>query len=852
MICASDRRRSAPTLGSSRHLCLSSRRWANPWRSPGWTLFVRTSHGWPAWVWLAVMSVWMIDPVMLPRMVMAADQAEATQEEAADKAAGEPAAGSEPKSEGESKADEPEASDKAASEPARPSFRLQESDDDVEPLKAKTGRTSAVQNRLQALSWFGTGRLHESRGELAEALKAYRKAIDLDSQSIEIYRALIPLAMRLEQADDAFRWSLKAVELDPEDYELLSRIGVQLARQGDLEKGLEYLTKALKSPRLSATSPTAVMLQVEVGSLQLALKQLEAAAESYSVVFDALRFPEKYGLDFRARTALLADPRTSYERLGTVLMEGRRFEQAELAFELAAKSGRVAAGNLSYNKARLLLLSDKPEAALTEIQTYFDQQRQSKGRDAYLLLKEILTKLNRADEVVARIESLAEQDPRNNALQYFLADQFVDAGDLDRAKAIYETVLSGGGDPEGFAGLASVLRRMKRADELLDVLGRALEKSGPDAIEGLEVEVKAIAADTELVNGLVAAANRQGMADPVGLTFAESYLLAKVLSDLERVDEATQFYRKAGELDKDRRPLAMKDLGDMLMDHEKYADAAAAYNDGLQGAVPDELRARFYLGLTQSHELAGQTKEALSAAQDAKRFFPQLPIFEFQEAWIYYHSRQWDEAISRFEAIMANYPEVKDLVRRSQYSLSNIYVLKGELRKGEEILEQVLEQDPEDPAVNNDLGYLYADQGKFLEKAEVMIRKAVAAEPENAAYLDSLGWVLFKLGKVEEAVAPLEKATQLRQGGDATIWDHLGDVYHRLERRDAAIDAWTKAFEKAQAEQHPDLQLIERIRTKLGEKAIDKPGDPSKPPAEQPTKSEPSEKPEPAEKPAKP
>ena len=40
-------------------------------------------------------------------------------------------------------------------------------------------------------------------------------------------------------------------------------------------------------------------------------------------------------------------------------------------------------------------------------------------------------------------------------------------------------------------------------------------------------------------------------------------------------------------------------------------------------------------------------------------------------------------------------------------------------------------QDPNDPGVNNDLGYLYADQGKNLEKAEAMIRKAVQEEPDN-------------------------------------------------------------------------------------------------------------------------
>src|SRR5690606_13414244 len=121
----------------------------------------------------------------------------------------------------------------------------------------------------------------------------------------------------------------------------------------------------------------------------------------------------------------------------------------------------------------------------------------------------------------------------------------------------------------------------------------------------------------------------------------------------------------------------------------------------------------------------------------------------------YYHSRQFDEAIKRFEQLIESHPEATDLVRRCQFSLSAIYVQQGNIPKGEKVLEDVFAESPEDPSVNNDLGYLYADQGKKLDQAEKMIRKAVAAEPDNAAYLDSLGWVLFKQGKFKESIEPL-------------------------------------------------------------------------------------------------
>ena len=159
---------------------------------------------------------------------------------------------------------------------------------------------------------------------------------------------------------------------------------------------------------------------------------------------------------------------------------------------------------------------------------------------------------------------------------------------------------------------------------------------------------------------------------------------------------------------------------------------------------------------------------------------------------------------------------IQEIVRQCQYTLSNIYTLRGDNRKGEEILEAIYEEDPDDEQVNNDLGYLYADQGKNLEKAEAMIRKAVAAKPENGAYLDSLGWVLFKQGKYEEAVPWLEKAVKNQQGiGDETLYEHLAEAYDRLKQPEKALETWKKSLDLAEKSKHPDRKLIERVKERI-------------------------------------
>ncbi len=710
---------------------------------------------------------------------------------------------------------------------------VQPGDDASELLVPVRPRTPEVQNRLEAVSWYTTGRLLESRGKTKQALDAYRKAVQLDPSAIEVYRSLVPLAMQLDDLEEAIRLGVKAVELDPDDYELQLQIGVQFARLGNFAAGIKYLEMALKSNKLTKESPTSVMLHLELSVLYQATGQLPKAADSYALVFDAIKNPAKYTLEFRARSALVNDPRAGYERMGQVFMEGGRLELAKEAFDLASKANRISAGNLLYHRARLLLLSDKGEEALAELQKYLDEQRQSKGRSAYELLGEILKKLDRSDELVGRLETLSEQDPRNKQLQYFFADSLMNAGELDRAKQVYETALAGAGDAPGYLGLAGVLRRMKRAEELLDVLGRGLSKLGDEGLQQFDVELKAVVADPPLVDALLAAGRAQHQAEPPRLSFEESYLLGKVAAEIDRFDDAIEFLRLAATLDKERAVHAYRELAALLFDGQRYAEAATAYSDALELRLPQQDQAQFMFGLAQARELSGDTAGALQAVNDARQEFPGVPLFDYQEGWIYYHSRQFEKAIQHFQQVIENFPDNKEIVRRCQFSLSAIYVTLGDIPKGEKILEVVFAEEPENINVNNDLGYLYADQGKNLEQAEKMIRKAVTAEPDNAAYLDSLGWVLFKLGKFKEALEPLEQATKKETGGDSTIWDHLGDCYQSLSRLPDAKVAWEKALKKAEEEKYPDAKLIEKLKAKLkdqaGVAASPKPATPNNP-----------------------
>ena len=699
----------------------------------------------------------------------------------------------------------------------REGYWLQDGEDVALPLHPKVPRSAATAARNEALSWYMTGRLLDlnHRGEPEKALNAFRKAIKSDPEAVEVLRELIPLEFAAEDIESAVKHSAKAVQLDPEDYKTLQLLAKFVAANGKLPEAIKYLEQAVNSPRVQKLSPEYVLLNKSLGMLYFATGQKELAADRYEVVFDAIKTPQKYEMDQKGKSTLVNDPASSYETIGQVFLDANRPKLAQEAFEMFGKT-RIGSGSLSFNRARVAYVSEKYDEALTELDKYFENQYTTKGRLPYQLLADTLKKLNRSDELIGKLETLAENDKQNPFLQYFLADRLADAGELERARSIYDTMLRNGGDPSGYAGLARVLRKMQKSDELLKVLGRAFAK-GVETIKEIEPELQALSEDKALMESMFEVGRTRAKNEE--LKFEEALLLAEIASTLKEADVAGEFYQKAIDLNQNTNlpvvTLQIK-MAEMYMKLRRYKQAATGFSEILKSPLlSDAGRAKYYSNLAQCLANDGQTDAALEAISKAIDLEDSNFLYRYYEAWIYGHARRWDESLAKFDQIIRDFPDDKNLIKFCQFTISNFYVQKGELRKGEEILEKIFETNPEDSQVNNDLGYLWADQGKNLEKSERMIRKALATDPENPAYLDSLGWVLFKQDKVEEAITPLEQATKRSTGGDGTIWDHLGDALLKASKIDKAVEAWKTALKSLEEDGGSDPQLVERIQLKL-------------------------------------
>lgn len=155
---------------------------------------------------------------------------------------------------------------------------------------------------------------------------------------------------------------------------------------------------------------------------------------------------------------------------------------------------------------------------------------------------------------------------------------------------------------------------------------------------------------------------------------------------------------------------------------------------------------------------------------------------------------EFKDAIKVYELMVdeSDNPERKERLREV---IGNLEADAGNVDKAYEILNAQLKKKPDQPGLNNDLGYILASHDRQLDEAEKMIKKAVEAEPENSSFLDSYAWVLFKLKKYKEAKEYMVKAVAQERGKNTELMEHLGDIQMALNEKDEAKKSYQAALE---------------------------------------------------------
>ena len=141
-----------------------------------------------------------------------------------------------------------------------------------------------------------------------------------------------------------------------------------------------------------------------------------------------------------------------------------------------------------------------------------------------------------------------------------------------------------------------------------------------------------------------------------------------------------------------------------------------------------------------------------------------------------------------------------------------------EYDKAEARFRELIAIDPDNAGALNYLGYMFADRSVHLDEAHDLIQRALDQEPNNGAYLDSLGWVYYRQDKLDLAAKFLERSLK-QYDDDPVVLSHLGDVYFKQGRVDEAKQHWQRGLE-AWSRSTPaerDQDEIASLRRKLAD-----------------------------------
>ncbi|MEJ2602312.1 MAG: tetratricopeptide repeat protein [Gammaproteobacteria bacterium] len=187
----------------------------------------------------------------------------------------------------------------------------------------------------------------------------------------------------------------------------------------------------------------------------------------------------------------------------------------------------------------------------------------------------------------------------------------------------------------------------------------------------------------------------------------------------------------------------------------------------------------------------GQPEAALSQLERYARRHPQRALdVLLTKAQLLEAMDRYEDALSAYDTILqAQPPSLALLLSRAEVELA-----RGETDLAIEGYREALALRPDSATAMNALGYTLADRTDRLREARRLIEKALEQEPDNAAIIDSMGWVLFRQGKPQEALPWLERAWDMIP--DPEVAAHLGETLWALDRRAEAREILQQAYDE--------------------------------------------------------
>jgi tetratricopeptide (TPR) repeat protein len=262
---------------------------------------------------------------------------------------------------------------------------------------------------------FQLGSTYDQQKDLKDAIAAYRKALDLEPDNLDVERALAKDLMADNQMDQALTAWKDIAAGDPTDPEAWIQIAEIDQRNGKFDDALG----AVKKARELASDPNSIEIQFEEAVLDDALGHLDDAAKIFAQLASTTEHPSgQYSDEEKGNYALILD------HLAEVYREQSRPDLAIAQYQKKISLGgdlAIQAYDEEIDTYRDAHEYDKALAAAREA-----AEKQPKSVDAKLTLARQLADSGHADEGIGMAKAVLESEPKNMEVYYQLAQIYTD------------------------------------------------------------------------------------------------------------------------------------------------------------------------------------------------------------------------------------------------------------------------------------------------------------------------------------------------------------------------------------------------------------------------------------------
>jgi len=244
--------------------------------------------------------------------------------------------------------------------------------------------------------------------------------------------------------------------------------------------------------------------------------------------------------------------------------------------------------------------------------------------------------------------------------------------------------------------------------------------------------------------------------------------LGRVLASRKDYANAEKAYENSLAIAPDYAP-ALKGLGEILAQEGKAKQATAR----IDRQIAAQPRA-FQLYVAKAEFCIAQKDWACAqrSYEQALQLNPYYVNGYLALAHIYAATNRPQGMIQAYEAARSKFPEYIP----TYILLGQVYEYVGDLDRARQTYQDALKVDPNSYQCLSNIARLYADHGGSLSEALEMAQKAKTLQPDDPGVNDTLGWIYYKQGLYRSAVPALEAAVA-KNPQVARFQFHLGMAY---------------------------------------------------------------------------